>query len=197
MTTDRIRQYYDRTARLYDLTRLPFLPGRRVGVEALDVQDRHRVLEIGAGTGHNAAPILARIGSGSLTLLDLSAGMLETARRKRPAGAAIRYVASDACNIPLTTTYDRILFSYSLSLMPDPSGILETTRRLLKPNGAIVVVDFGPMSGWGPARSLARWWLSKHSVRPLHPDLIPLQSAGLCTIQYLHLGYTLLATISA
>lgn len=198
MTADSIRRYYDRAASTYDATRLPFLVGRQAGVEALGLLNGLQVLEIGAGTGYNIGPIVSAIGSGTLTLLDFSVGMLRRARQKSRSSSQIRYVASDANQFCLRTRFDRILFSYSLSLMPDPLSALRTARDHLADKGIIVVVDFGPMPGWGPVRKAVRWWLGNHSVVPIHEDIHRFKDeAPALTVTLENLGYTLLAKIPA
>jgi len=196
VAADSIRRYYDRAASTYDATRLPFLVGRQAGVDALGLQSGHRVLEIGAGTGYNIGPIVSAIGPGTLTLLDFSVGMLRRARRKSASSPQIRYVASDASRFRLRTQFDRILFSYSLSLMPDPLSVLRTACNHLTNKGIIVVVDFGPMPGWGPVRKAVRWWLGNHSVVPIYEDIHRYKDeAPALTVTLENLGYTLLAKI--
>jgi S-adenosylmethionine-diacylgycerolhomoserine-N-methlytransferase len=188
-----VRAYYDRAALYYDLSRLPFLLGRRAGVRALDLQPGHRVLEIGAGTGHNITSILSAIGTGSLTLLDFSVGMLRRARNKF-SQPSVRYLASDARHMALSGTFDRILFSYSLSLIPDPVAAIQAALPHLSTNGSIVVADFGPMSGWGPARRGIRWWLDKHAVKPVHSLLASIPGT-VTTSHACHLGYSSITRI--
>jgi S-adenosylmethionine-diacylgycerolhomoserine-N-methlytransferase len=197
VSLDRVRKYYDRVAPYYDLTRLPFLLGRARVVSHLDLKPGHHVLEIGAGTGHNIRPILNKIGDGRLTLLDFSDRMLRKARSKFPSHGQVRYVASDASHFHLRTQFDRILFSYSLSLVPDPVSVLRTARKHLSQDGHISIVDFGPMAGWGPVCKAIRWWLDKHSVVALDQEIGDfLSEAPGSTVDYTNLGYTLLARIT-
>lgn len=193
-----IRAYYDRTAPYYDLTRRPFLLGRRAAIRLLDLAPGQDVLEIGAGTGHNLQPIATRIRGGRLTLLDFSVDSLRIARGKASPEHRVHTVACDAEHLPLTGRFDRILFAYSLSLMSRPLEILAHARTYLKPTGRLVVADFGPMRRWGPARKLVHWWLSLHDVRPLSPALREFASRhGDSHIETIHLGYTLLASFPA
>lgn len=192
MSVDRIRRYYDRTAPVYDLTRRPFLLGRDLGVAALDLTPGLSVAEIGAGTGRNLRPILDGIGRGTLALVDISTPMLRRARARLRDGDRVLTVAADARAFPFSGRFDRVLFSYSLSLLPDPPGILRAARALLNPGGCVAVVDFGPMARWGPARGVIRAWLALHSVRPVLEHLEAVPGADLSTC---HGGYTILARI--
>jgi protein-L-isoaspartate O-methyltransferase len=48
----------------------------------LDVHDSHRVLEIGTGTGYNAALLCHRLGSDNVASLDIDAELVDTARQR-------------------------------------------------------------------------------------------------------------------
>jgi protein-L-isoaspartate(D-aspartate) O-methyltransferase len=48
----------------------------------LDVHDGHRVLEIGTGTGYNAALLCRRVGSSNVASLDIDAELVDAARRR-------------------------------------------------------------------------------------------------------------------
>ncbi|MGH8907036.1 MAG: methyltransferase domain-containing protein [Egibacteraceae bacterium] len=112
-------------------------------LEALDVADGHRVLEIGTGTGYNAALLCARLGSELVTTIDIDAGLVDEARR-RLAGcgcAPTVAVADGADGYPARAPYDRIIATCSVTHIPP--AWLEQTR----PGGVIVVNLFGRV--WG------------------------------------------------
>ena len=57
------------------------MPGiMAVMLEALQVSDGHRVLEIGTGTGYNAALLCHRLGAGRVSTVDIDESLSETAR---------------------------------------------------------------------------------------------------------------------
>lgn len=49
-------------------------------LEALDIRDGHRVLEIGTGTGYNAALMSHRLGDQNVFSVDVDAGLVDSAR---------------------------------------------------------------------------------------------------------------------
>jgi len=165
-----VARYYRRHARFYDPTRWLFLHGRGRAVRALRLEPGSRVLEIGCGTGANFPAILTRLDprTGSLTGVDFSPEMLRRAARRLPAGQApVEVIQGDALHAPLAGTFDRILFAYSLSLMPDPRAALDRCLRHLAPGGRVTVVDFDDFRGWGFFSGLIRAWLRRHRVRPV------------------------------
>jgi protein-L-isoaspartate O-methyltransferase len=58
-------------------------------LETLDVRDGHRVLEIGTGTGYNAALLSHRVGDHNVYSVDVDAELVRLAR-ERLAGAGYR-----------------------------------------------------------------------------------------------------------
>jgi protein-L-isoaspartate O-methyltransferase len=59
---------------------MPSLMARML--EALDVSDGMRVLEIGTGTGYNAALLAHRLGNANVVSIDIDPGLVETARQR-------------------------------------------------------------------------------------------------------------------
>jgi predicted O-methyltransferase YrrM len=49
-------------------------------LEALDVDDEHRVLEIGTGTGYNVGLLSHRLGADRVYSVDIGASLVDTAR---------------------------------------------------------------------------------------------------------------------
>lgn len=87
----------------------------------LGVTDGDRVLEIGAGTGYNAALLAHRLGDDDLvTTVDLDPEITESARRHlADAGHHPAVVTGDgARGVPERAPYDRILATCSLASVP-------------------------------------------------------------------------------
>ncbi|WP_217142700.1 methyltransferase domain-containing protein [Streptomyces sp. AC627_RSS907] len=87
----------------------------------LGVTDGDRVLEIGAGTGYNAALLAHRLGDGDLvTTVDLDPEITESARRHlAAAGYHPAVVTGDgARGVPERAPYDRILATCELPSVP-------------------------------------------------------------------------------
>lgn len=89
-------------------------------LRALDVRDGHDVLEIGAGTGYNAALLSHRLGAEHVTTVDLDEEITESARTHlAAAGYRPAVVTGDgARGCPERAPYDRIVATCTLPSVP-------------------------------------------------------------------------------
>lgn len=117
-------------SRVYSNTALFTLPGGRSSssqpslmtrmLETLDVQDGHRVLEIGTGSGYNAALLCHRLGDDHVYSVDIEPDLVDLARERlatlgyRPLLAARHGAQGFAECAP----YDRIIATCSVPAIP-------------------------------------------------------------------------------
>jgi S-adenosylmethionine-diacylgycerolhomoserine-N-methlytransferase len=139
-----LERFYRRQAGIYDWTRPFILFGRREIVAGLRAAPGHRVLDVGCGTGWNLGS-LARTRA-EIVGIESSPAMLRRAgQRVARLGERFR-VSLDPRPYGTRADYldqaDRILFSYSLSMMPPYLEILAHARADLRAGGRIGVVDF-------------------------------------------------------
>ena len=130
-----------------------------VMLHALDVVDGHRVLEIGAGTGYNAALLAHRLGSPLVTTVDIDAGLVHRARRALTAvGYAVTVATVDGeAGYPDGAPYDRIIATCSVPAVPAawlaqtrPGGVILTSLHREIGGGLLLrltVDDHGAASG--------------------------------------------------
>ncbi|MDP2129547.1 MAG: class I SAM-dependent methyltransferase [Erythrobacter sp.] len=155
---------------IYDFTRKYYLFGRDTLINGLAAKPGMRVLEVACGTGRNLAKIGTAWPGVRLYGLDISAEMLKSARAA--VGAEARLGQGDACSFDAAALlgepqFDRVVLSYSLSMIPDWQGALDHAAGLLAPGGALHVVDFGDLAGLPrPLAGLLRAWLAKFHVAP-------------------------------
>ncbi|HEV2782434.1 MAG TPA: ATP-grasp peptide maturase system methyltransferase [Actinophytocola sp.] len=139
------------------------MPGiMAVMLDALNVPDGARVLEIGTGTGYNAALLCHRLGDGLVSTVDVDRSLVERAR-ERLAGLGYQpeCVAADgAGGHPAGAPYDRVLSTCSVSTVPlpwlaqtRPGGLVVTT--LNRPLGAGLVRIVAGEGPCGRGRVLA------------------------------------------
>ncbi len=164
---------YRLTRHIYDATRKPYLLGRDQMIAGLDVLPGATVLEIGCGTGRNLVAAGRRYPNARLFGFDISEEMLKTARRNIDrSGHDIRLAEGDACSFDSEQafgvgSFDRVYFSYTLSMIPDWTRALAHGLALVKEGGTLSVVDFGFCEGLGtPSRVILHGWLSLFHVRP-------------------------------
>lgn len=164
---------YRLTRHIYDATRKPYLLGRDRMIAGLEVPPGGTVLEMGCGTGRNLVAAARRYPDASLFGFDISGEMLKTARRNVDrSGVDIRLAEGDACMFDPESAFrvarfDRVYFSYTLSMIPDWAAALAHGLKLVKDDGRLSVVDFGFCEGLGaPIRGLLHGWLSLFHVTP-------------------------------
>ncbi|MFJ4685482.1 methyltransferase domain-containing protein [Streptomyces sp. NPDC088789] len=89
-------------------------------LEDLDIQDGNRVLEIGTGTGYNAALLCARLGDSLVHSIDVNPDLVETARRRlSDCGFAPQLLACDGTQgHPTVKGFERIIATCSVPSIP-------------------------------------------------------------------------------
>ncbi|WTR19217.1 methyltransferase domain-containing protein [Streptomyces sp. NBC_00138] len=128
--------------------------------EALDVGEGGRVLEIGAGTGYNAALLAHRLGPDTVTTVDLEPEITDAARAHleaygTPAARSVAVVTGDgALGHPPRAPYDRIMATCELPAIPP--AWLEQVRP-----GGLALVPFATglvaLTVHGPGRAEGRF----------------------------------------
>ena len=152
---------------IYDLTRKYYLLGRDRLIDELAPPPGGTVLEVGCGTGRNLIAAARRWPQARLYGFDISEVMLETARSNiSRAGleGRITLAQGDATGFDAqamfgVARFDRVFFSYSLSMIPDWRTALRAGFAAVAPGGRLQAVDFGQqerLPGWVRA-VLGRW----------------------------------------
>lgn len=199
----RLQRYF------YDLTRKYYLLGRDQLLDEMNFQPGERLLEAGCGTARNLIILAKRYPDSHFYGLDASAAMLETAQAKADAAGVANIDLQTALaddftfdgTFGLTEKFDKIFFSYSISMIPPWRESIENALANLKPGGELFIVDFYDQRGLpAPFRRFLKWWLAKFHVK-FWPDLMPylesLQSDGTTsvTIRPLFRRYSFIARI--
>ena len=158
----------------YDFTRKYYLLGRDRLIRKLALAPRERVIEIGCGTARNLICMARRYPEAQFFGVDASAQMLDTAYRQIiGAGLASRIKVTQGYAESLSPAqfgvphFERTVFSYSLSMIPDWRGALAAALGSLAPQGRLHVVDFGDFAGLGSCgQAIMGSWLRRFHVEP-------------------------------
>jgi methyltransferase of FxLD system len=143
-------------------------------LELLAAQTGHRVLEIGAGTGYNAALLAHLVGpTGRVTTVDVDAGIARGARRAlREGGYRVSVKVGDGrAGDPRGAPYDRVVATACADEIPLPwfeqladGGRIEVPLRLDPDGAAIQLIPVLERHG-DRLRSVALTW---GGFMPLH-----------------------------
>ncbi len=214
MSSESHAEHLDRNYRyqrhVYDLTREYYLLGRKHLIAGLNPPAKGSVLEIGCGTALNLIRAARRYPSAACYGVDLSRMMLETADAalaRQALGGRIKLALGDATDFDATAAFgqaefDRVFFSYSLSMIPPWEAALDHAAGLIAPGGSLHVVDFGGCEGLpAPAKRVLYSWLAQFRVTPREDLESALQrlaaTHGLAlSFQRLYRGYSYYAVLS-
>jgi ubiquinone/menaquinone biosynthesis C-methylase UbiE len=120
----------------------PFITRERLR-EALGPQPGERMLEVGPGTGYYSLDVANWLGpDGRLDVFDLQREMLDhtTARARERGLENLHPTLGDARQLPYPdATFDAAFLVTVLGEIPDQAAALRELRRVLKPDGRLVV----------------------------------------------------------
>jgi phosphatidylethanolamine/phosphatidyl-N-methylethanolamine N-methyltransferase len=137
-----VERAYELLAPVYDfIFDWIFAPGRQAAISHLDLRPNETVLEVGIGTGLNL-PLYPP--SCRLTGIDLSGEMLDKAveRTHKLAMPGVVLKVMDATSMDFADNeFDKALATYTISAVPDPVAVLREMRRVVKPDGIIVILN--------------------------------------------------------
>ena len=132
---------------------------RRSALAEFDTPDLGRVLQISCAYG-NVTPKLAKRAArqnGHLDVVDVLPIQLRTLKWKLPPKAPVRLMRMDSTTLHLPdAAYDKVLLFFLLHEQPAEvrTETIREALRVLKPDGTLVICDYGPPAWWNPLRYL-------------------------------------------
>ena len=147
-----VGQVFSSVAQQYDLMNDLMSLGvhrvwKRYFVGTSGVKRGDRVLDLAGGTGDIAALLHARVGdAGEVVLGDINAEMLHVGRDRltdRGLVRGLRYVQLNAEALPFPdASFDLVTIAFGLRNVTDKLAGLKEMRRVLKPGGRALVLEF-------------------------------------------------------
>lgn len=99
-----------------------------------------RVLDVGCGGGVTSAAFAAAVGAdGHVLGVDVSAVILEVARRRYAGRAGLAFEVGDAATMALDG-YHVVASRFGVMFFPEPRAAFENLRRALRPDGRLAFV---------------------------------------------------------
>jgi demethylmenaquinone methyltransferase / 2-methoxy-6-polyprenyl-1,4-benzoquinol methylase len=148
----RVRGVFDSVADRYDLMNDLMSGGahrlwKQFTLSLTGLTSGGRALDIAGGTGDLAAGLARQVGrTGLVVLADINASMLEHGRDRlidRALTAAPVYAQADAERLPFAdSSFDCVTIGFGLRNVTDKAAALASMRRVLKPGGQLMVLEF-------------------------------------------------------
>lgn len=144
-------------------------------LQAAQVGDRKRVLDVACGTGVVALAAARVPGVEQIHACDWSAAMLQELRRdvaSLPDGSAsVEITECDAAALPMESeSFDATVSNFGVVFVPDVAGGLKEMVRVTKRGGRVVYTNWGPSSAFQQIED---------SWRDLYPQSAPEKKPGL------------------
>ena len=198
---------YRRQRHIYDLSRKFYLLGRDEAIARLRPAPGDKVLEIACGTGRNLVKLAQAYPGARPFGLDVSREMLATAAASTTrSGLASRIALAQADATAFDpqalfgcASFERVMISYAVSMIPTWREALAHALDVLAPGGSLHVLDFGDCAGLpGPFKAGLRRWLAMFDVTPRDDlrdalEALSTEFGVTCEIESWFRGYAILA----
>jgi demethylmenaquinone methyltransferase/2-methoxy-6-polyprenyl-1,4-benzoquinol methylase len=182
----RVRGVFDSVASKYDVMNDLMSGGlhrlwKAYTVTVANLQEGDRVLDIAGGTGDLALAFAKKVGkTGQVVHTDINEAMLRVGRdRLLDAGVALPTLVCDAEKLPFPDNhFDLVSVAFGLRNMTHKDVALTEMRRVLKPGGKLLVLEFSKVAP--PLEKLYDWYSFK-----VLPKLGQLVAGDAYSYQYL------------
>jgi len=142
MYSDPVQTEYSRLAKRYD-SRWSFYVNATIGetLNRLEIKQGERILDLGCGTGVLIQRLLQVSPEIEVFGIDSCAEMLAIAKQKLPESVDLKVGSADNLPFP-SNSFDVVVSTSAFHYFRDPSQALQEAKRVLKPNGRLVITDW-------------------------------------------------------
>jgi demethylmenaquinone methyltransferase/2-methoxy-6-polyprenyl-1,4-benzoquinol methylase len=150
--TTRVRGVFDSVAPSYDLMNDLMSGGlhrlwKRFALLQTGLRPRQRALDVASGTGDLGAGLARQVGRDGLAVLtDINREMLARGRDRlidKGLGAQVAFVIANAECLPFAHgSFDCVTIGFGLRNVTDKPAALASMRRVLRPGGRLLVLEF-------------------------------------------------------
>jgi demethylmenaquinone methyltransferase / 2-methoxy-6-polyprenyl-1,4-benzoquinol methylase len=150
--TARVRGVFDSVADSYDLMNDLMSGGmhrlwKRFALSQTGLRPGQRALDVASGTGDLGAGVARQVGRDGLAVLtDINREMLARGRDRlidKGVGARVEFVIANAECLPFPdSAFDCVTIGLGLRNVTDKAVALASMRRVLKPGGRLLVLEF-------------------------------------------------------
>ncbi len=148
----RVGQVFQSVAARYDIMNDVMSFGshrllKRFTIELSALRKGHKVLDLAGGTGDFSIRFAPLVGTtGQVVLADINEAMLQVGRDRiinKGLSSNISFARVNAENLPFAdATFDCICIAYGLRNVTNKEAALHSMRRVLKPGGRVLVLEF-------------------------------------------------------
>ncbi len=151
-----VREVFDGVAGRYDLMNDLMSVGlhrhwKRLMTGSVLARDARFSLDLAGGTGDIAFRLRRRFDEASVTVLDYSQEMLAKGRQRarcRRLDTGISWVRSDSAALPFPNgSFSLVTCAFGLRNLPEIGASLREVRRVLRPGGRFLSLEFFPPDG--------------------------------------------------
>lgn len=139
-----VRQQYDHLAQIYDRRWSYYLSQTLRFLKAwAAIPADARVLDVACGTGEFERLLLEEQPQQAIVGVDISESMLAVARQKLVTYPNVHFKSGSAAALPFPdASFDWVITANAFHYFDDPVRALAEMRRVLKPQGSLVILDW-------------------------------------------------------
>ncbi|AFZ61220.1 class I SAM-dependent methyltransferase [Anabaena cylindrica FACHB-243] len=139
-----VRKQYDQLAVIYDLRWKSYIANTLSFLKTwAEISPTETILDVACGTGEFERLLLDECSLQQIVGVDISDKMLAIAKQKCRAYPQVSFQIASASNLPFDNdSFDVIVSANSFHYFDDPLAALKEMRRVLKPDGKVIILDW-------------------------------------------------------